>query len=82
MGAEGRSRAGMLPQHATVFIQEPPRFTESGNVFRAEYSSGDSVFAVAFTPHTLLAGIEAARRAYSAWEAAQQAHRPVRARRD
>jgi hypothetical protein len=60
-----------LPQHATVFIKEPPRFEEDGNVFHASYGSGDAVFSVAFTPHTLLAGIEAAKRAYSEWAARQ-----------
>lgn len=78
----GRARAAVgLPQHATVFLSDPPSFHEHGNVFHATYSSGDAVFSVALTPHTLLAGIEAARRAYSEWEAGQQSACAIRKRR-
>lgn len=60
-----------LPQHATVFIKEPPQFTEEGNVFHAIYGSGDAVFSVAFTPHTLHNGIVLAQAALAQWRVRQ-----------
>lgn len=79
MGIENARAAG-LPAHAMVFLSEPPVFTEQDNVFHATYRSNDSVFSVAFTPCTLLAGIAAAQRAYCDWDIAQRISRPVRTR--
>lgn len=75
--AESRRRAGGLPIHATVFLDEVPLITEKGNVFRVEYSSGDAVFAVAVTPHILLRGIAVAHAAYQEWADRQKGATPI-----
>ncbi len=72
-----KERTGAVPVHATVFLDDPPTFHERGNVFHATYGSGDAVFAVAFTPHTLLAGIEAAKRCYAEWAGQQRSTRRI-----
>ena len=66
-----RDRSGLLPVHATVFLDEVPVITECGGVFRVEYSSGDAVFAIAVTPHVMRAGIAAAQAELAKWQVNQ-----------
>lgn len=70
MGIE-KARAEKWPAHATVFLEEPPVFTERGNVFYATYRSNDSVFSVAFRPCTFHAGIVLAQAALAKWKVKQ-----------
>lgn len=69
----GRPVQQGLPRKATVFLDRPPVIEPKGDFFLATYSSGDAIFSVALTPHSLLAGIAAAKAAYDEWDRGQRA---------
>lgn len=77
MGQRDKERT-LAPIKAIMFLEDPPAFSERGNVFFASFVSGNAGFEVGCTPHTLLCAIERATRAYNEWATANREAQVVR----